>query len=419
MSAGRIKGIFRWVFFLWLLIHLAKASECFCSLGDSSTPAQSRPNAASEIVGFMKSKTCFNGISQPGMEWIKVDKTEIFIRKHSLTACPDGLAQITSGIHHTRNGFETLKTQKTTNSRLRREERRFLLDSVNHAQCDFEVQSFCSWRNIQGGQDDFDWVLYQSSTPTDDTGPKFDHTLNNATGSYIFIESSAPRNTLDTAWIQSPEINATVEPVHCFRFWYHMFGSSIGSLNIYQVTHGILPGNLVWSLTGAQGSTWMEGQVPLSSNHSYSMLISGIVGDGYQGDIAIDDVSVSPGYCDVKPSIASRTNVTNTAIQCTLCKVNPQLCFVLTKVEMCPDSYCINEVTNKEDGSKWVDRRCGTYDECENDWWHSTSDDPDCQDYKPDQNTMKDIHCTYCCTTDNCNRDIKPAQDTLYTHPKK
>ncbi|XP_052259949.1 coadhesin-like [Dreissena polymorpha] len=102
------------------------------------------------------------------------------------------------------------------------------------------------------------------------------------------------------------------------------------------------------------------------------------------------------------------------AIHCTVCKVNPQLCFVLTKVEMCPDSYCINEVTNKEDGSKWVDRRCGTFDECENDWWHSTSDDPDCQDYKPDQNTLKDIHCTYCCTADNCNRDIKPAQDTLY-----
>ncbi|KAH3893461.1 hypothetical protein DPMN_017608 [Dreissena polymorpha] len=62
--------------------------------------------------------------------------------------------------------------------------------------------------------------------------------------------------------------------------------------------------------------------------------------------------------------------------------------------------------------------RCGTFDECENDWWHSTSDDPDCQDYKPDQNTLKDIHCTYCCTADNCNRDIKPAQDTLYMRGK-
>ncbi|KAH3893356.1 hypothetical protein DPMN_017503 [Dreissena polymorpha] len=63
--------------------------------------------------------------------------------------------------------------------------------------------------------------------------------------------------------------------------------------------------------------------------------------------------------------------------------------------------------------------RCDTIDECENDWWHSTSDDPDCQDYKPDITTVKDINCTYCCTTDNCNRYIKPAQDTLYTHPKK
>ncbi|XP_052285147.1 SCO-spondin-like isoform X5 [Dreissena polymorpha] len=306
MLAERNKGIFRGLVFLWLIIHRAKASQCFCTPDDSSTPVHSRPNAVSETIGFMESKTCFHGYVVRGMEWMKVDKTDIYIRRDLLRPCPDSLIKTIAA-----NGFRSLNTGKTTNSRLRQEEKRFLLDNPNHAQCDFEVQSFCSWKNIQGGHDDFDWVLYQSSTPTDGTGPKFDHTLNNATGSYIFTESSAPRSMLDTAWIQSPEIDATDGTVHCFRFWYHMSGSSIGRLNVYQVTYGSLPGNLVWSLTGEQGSTWMEGQVPLRSNHSYSMLISGIVGNGYQGDIAIDDVSVSAGYCEVKPSIASRTDVTN------------------------------------------------------------------------------------------------------------
>ena len=124
-----------------------------------------------------------------------------------------------------------------------------------------------------------------------------------------------------------------------------------------------------------------------------------------------------PGTCQPKPKGMSDPYA---PVECTVCKVNPQLCFVLTKKTQCefPKNTCISEVTNKEDGSKWVDRRCGTYVEANDDWWHSTSDDPDCQDYKPDQNTMKDIHCTYACTTANCNSNVKPDQDTLWANPK-
>ncbi|XP_052232683.1 uncharacterized protein LOC127845671 [Dreissena polymorpha] len=91
-----------------------------------------------------------------------------------------------------------------------------------------------------------------------------------------------------------------------------MYGSSIGRLNVYQVNNGGLPGKLVWSLTGDQGNSWKEGQVPLNSNQSYSILLSGVIGNGFQGDIAVDDINLSVGYCEVKPSSASRTDVTNT-----------------------------------------------------------------------------------------------------------
>jgi type IV pilus assembly protein PilA len=124
-----------------------------------------------------------------------------------------------------------------------------------------------------------------------------------------------------------------------------------------------------------------------------------------------------PGTCQPAPKGVSDPYA---PIECTVCKVNPQLCFVLTKQTQCefPKNTCISEVTNYDDGSKIVDRRCGTYQEANLDWWHSTSDDPDCQDYKPDQNTMKYMHCTYACTTANCNSNVKPDQDTLWVDSK-
>ncbi|KAH3893357.1 hypothetical protein DPMN_017504 [Dreissena polymorpha] len=62
--------------------------------------------------------------------------------------------------------------------------------------------------------------------------------------------------------------------------------------------------------------------------------------------------TVSSGTSETTIGTSVRPTAASHPIQCTVCKVNPQLCFVLTKVEMCPESYCINEVTNKEDGSK-------------------------------------------------------------------
>jgi len=124
-----------------------------------------------------------------------------------------------------------------------------------------------------------------------------------------------------------------------------------------------------------------------------------------------------PGTCQPAPKGVSDPYA---PVECTVCRVNPQLCFVLTKKTQCefPKNICISEITNAADGSKSVDRRCGTYQEANLDWWHSTSDNPDCQDYKPDQNTLKDIHCTYACTTANCNSNVKPDQDTLWVDSK-
>ena len=50
-------------------------------------------------------------------------------------------------------------------------------------------------------------------------------------GKYIFIETSSPRRNGDRAVLESDMIGKTAGK--CFSFWYHMYGSSIGALNIY------------------------------------------------------------------------------------------------------------------------------------------------------------------------------------------
>jgi hypothetical protein len=76
------------------------------------------------------------------------------------------------------------------------------------------------------------------------------------TGKYLFIETSSPRRQGDKALLVSDYFNKSVS---CFTFWYHMYGNSIGSLNIYQQPLG---GQkvLLWKLGGNKGNKWFSGQ---------------------------------------------------------------------------------------------------------------------------------------------------------------
>lgn len=53
----------------------------------------------------------------------------------------------------------------------------------------------------------------------------------------------------------------------CLTFWYHMYGSGMGELNVYIKP---ITGSLrkVWSLSGDQGNEWKMAQVTLDSSAS-------------------------------------------------------------------------------------------------------------------------------------------------------
>lgn len=61
----------------------------------------------------------------------------------------------------------------------------FLLDKMPYgAKCDFE-QDLCGWHNVE--HDILKWIPHNGSTPTNGTGPDFDHTYKNSTGKYLYV----------------------------------------------------------------------------------------------------------------------------------------------------------------------------------------------------------------------------------------
>lgn len=131
----------------------------------------------------------------------------------------------------------------------------------------------------------------------------------------MFIETSSPRRLNDKARFISQLFSPVPVRGKCLQFWYHMFGSDIGTLNVVQKTG---PGNkseqILWTLSGQQGNVWLNGRVSLSKKPStnFWIVFEGIRGNGYQGDIAIDDVLITNGGCAILPAKANPNQPTAT-----------------------------------------------------------------------------------------------------------
>ena len=98
----------------------------------------------------------------------------------------------------------------------------YKLNLIKIHQCNAHshFQGYCGWTNDDDA--DFDWMLGRGSTEDKFTGPAADHTLQNAKGTYLFIDASPPRLPGQKAVLVS-EMVAPGE-ISCLEFWYHMWG---------------------------------------------------------------------------------------------------------------------------------------------------------------------------------------------------
>lgn len=81
-------------------------------------------------------------------------------------------------------------------------------------------------------------------------------------GFYIYIESSSPRVQNDVAVLTFTGTNN--KPVVCLSFYYHMYGSAINYLYLYN--HG----NNIWRMAGDQGNAWKKAQITIIGDYQVS-----------------------------------------------------------------------------------------------------------------------------------------------------
>ncbi|XP_033104873.1 MAM and LDL-receptor class A domain-containing protein 2-like [Anneissia japonica] len=241
----------------------------------------------------------------------------------------------------------------------------------DYHQCNFE-SNMCDWEQLTS--DEFDWTRHQGSTGSSSTGPDRDHTLDSSSGWYLYIETSSPRLNGDRAKIASYVIDKIV---HCsLRFWYHMRGDHIGTLNVYTRTMVNGPMNLEWSMGEDKGNSWHFASIVVNSRtEDFQFVIEGVRGSEYQGDISLDDISFTP---DCEPA-AEDLPVMTTPVP-TKITTMPDVCRNPLKFQ-CRDYTCIDK-----------EQRCDFKTQCPD-----RSDELGC----PTSCTFEDDMCGYVEQTDD------------------
>ncbi|XP_008548464.1 ALK tyrosine kinase receptor isoform X1 [Microplitis demolitor] len=172
------------------------------------------------------------------------------------------------------------------------------------ARCNFE-NGWCGWANAPNKT--LQWTLHQGSTPTERTGPSYDHTYRNVTGTYAFVNSSRNHGLGESATINSPIFNPT-PPYHAdpksryynscqVRFFFHQYGEFSGSLGLYLIQlkpHQNHSKRLWWSY-GDRNDIWYNQVVTLPDiRYRYFLQFESSKSYAAKADVAIDDFSLSP-----------------------------------------------------------------------------------------------------------------------------
>ena len=173
---------------------------------------------------------------------------------------------------------------------------------------------------VQDTTDEFDWTFNNGGTNSADTGPSDDVT---GGGNYIYTEASNPRVDGDKAIVYSGSINVSNLTTPELVFYYHMYGSAIGDLDI-DLYNGNNYAN-IFTLSGDQGNQWFQKRIDLSIGGTSLTIIKFRItatlsensdGDTWPGDISMDNFEVreSPSCPEVLYQTVNTSNSTISSI---------------------------------------------------------------------------------------------------------
>lgn len=106
-------------------------------------------------------------------------------------------------------------------------------DTTTRSSCDFETVDFCGWENDLGNT--YDWRRRNgfASFASFVSGPTYDHTSGKPLVGHYMVAESSGTLLMRVARFVSPIYNASMSKSACFRMFYHMYGFTVGDLNVY------------------------------------------------------------------------------------------------------------------------------------------------------------------------------------------
>ncbi|XP_071139530.1 protein SpAN-like isoform X2 [Mytilus edulis] len=160
--------------------------------------------------------------------------------------------------------------------------------------CTFETGSDCFLMNDPTAK--LTWKQQRFSTPTPGTGP-----YGAKEGQYYsYMESSHPAGStgqeLTATFVMRNEISEA-QP-RCLSIYYSMHGATMGSLEVYRKGSGI-PKDLIFIKEGEQGNQWNLANISILPVSDLQIYIEAVRGSTHLSDIGIDDVKLTPGYCNI------------------------------------------------------------------------------------------------------------------------
>jgi subtilisin-like proprotein convertase family protein len=135
------------------------------------------------------------------------------------------------------------------------------------------------------------WVIHQGVSPSSDTGPQNDVSGN---GKYALLRTqgcnSGAKSILESGCFTIPS-NLTGD-CH-MTFFYHMLGSTMGSLGLEVTENNGISWQQVWIRSGNQGNIWNRTSINLINYAGKSLRFRfvGTVGNGQKGDIGLDEIN--------------------------------------------------------------------------------------------------------------------------------
>lgn len=166
------------------------------------------------------------------------------------------------------------------------------------------------------------WTPGPPAFPSFNTGPDVDHTTGSATGGYVYAESAfgfPPATPPLSAIIETPIIDLSPLTVPELSFWYHMFGVSIGDLEV-EIDNGTGYTSLQ-TITGQQQNSgadaWLESIINLSAYAGDTVRLRFTATKpttGIQADVAVDDIDIHEQPACPKPQMLTVTGQSSNSV---------------------------------------------------------------------------------------------------------